>query len=48
MHQYWEENKHYIKDTQLTKDMNHLFYNCVLLDKLQALSVLSTLKLIYK
>ncbi len=47
MHTYWDENKHYIQDTQLNEDMNHLFYDCVLLDKLQALSVLSTLKLIY-
>lgn len=47
MHNYWDNNKHYIKDTQLIEDMNHLFNDCVLLDKLQALSVLSTMKLIY-
>ena len=47
MHNYWDTNKHYIEDTQLKEDMNHLFNDCVLLDKLQALSVLSTMKLIY-
>lgn len=47
MHNYWEENKHLISDTQLCDDMNHLFKDCVLIDKLQALSVLSTMKLIY-
>lgn len=46
MQKYWEENKHYIQDSQLNEDMNHLFYDCVLLDKLQALSVLSTIKLL--
>ena len=46
MQNYWEENKHLIVDKQLSDDMNHLFNDCVLLDKLQALSVLSTIKLI--
>lgn len=46
MNNYWEENKHLIDDKQLSDDMNHLFIDCVLLDKLQALSVLSTIKLL--
>lgn len=46
MQTYWEENQHYITDEQLRNDMQHLFMDCVLLDKLQALSVLSTIKLI--
>lgn len=46
MQNYWETNKHLIDDKQLSDDMNHLFNDCVLLDKLQALSVLSTIKLI--
>ena len=46
MQNYWEENKHLIVDKQLSDDMNHLFNDCVLVDKLQALSVLSTIKLI--
>lgn len=46
MQNYWNENKHLIVDKQLSDDMNHLFNDCVLLDKLQALSVLSTIKLI--
>lgn len=46
MQNYWEENQHYITDEQLRNDMQHLFMDCVLLDKLQALSVLSTIKLI--
>ncbi len=46
MNNYWEENKHLIVDKQLSDDMNHLFNDCVLLDKLQAISVLSTIKLI--
>ena len=41
-----DDNKHYITDEQLSKDMQHLFKDCVLMDKLQALSVLSTIKLI--
>lgn len=43
---YWEENQHYITDEQLRNDMQHLFMDCVLMDKLQALSVLSTIKLL--
>ncbi len=46
MNTYWDDNQHYITDEQLSKDMQHLFKDCVLLDKLQALSVLSTIKLI--
>lgn len=46
MQAYWEENQHYITDDQLKNDMQHLFMDCVLMDKLQALSVLSTIKLL--
>ena len=46
MNTYWDDNQHYITDEQLSKDMQHLFKDCVLIDKLQALSVLSTIKLI--
>lgn len=46
MQTYWEENQDYITDDQLKNDMQHLFNDCVLIDKLQALSVLSTIKLI--
>lgn len=46
MNTYWDDNQHYITDEQLSKDMQHLFKDCVLLDKLQALSVLSSIKLI--
>ncbi len=46
MQTYWEENQHYITDDQLKNDMQHLFMDCVLMDKLQALSVLSTIKLL--
>lgn len=46
MQNYWEENQHYITDEQLRNDMQHLFMDCVLMDKLQALSVLSTIKLL--
>ena len=46
MQTYWEENQHYITDDQLNNDMQHLFNDCVLIDKLQALSVLSTIKLL--
>lgn len=44
---YWEENKHLIRDTELKKDMEHLYIDCVMLDKLQVLSVLSAIKLIW-
>lgn len=46
MQNYWKDYKHLIVDKQLSEDMNHLFNDCVLVDKLQALSVLSTIKLI--
>lgn len=46
MQNYWKDHKHLIVDKQLCEDMNHLFNDCVLVDKLQALSVLSTIKLL--
>lgn len=48
MNIYWEENKHYIPDNLLLKDMENLFNNGVVYDKLQILSTLSAIKLIYQ
>lgn len=45
---YWTENKHHIPDYLLMKDMEDLFNNGVVYDKLQILSVLSAIKLIYQ
>ena len=41
---YWEENHYLIPEGQLKEDMEHLYRDCVLNDKLQALSVLSAMK----
>ena len=41
---YWENNKNYIEYEIFKNDINHLFYDCVFYDKLQALSVLSAIK----
>ncbi len=46
MSNYWLKNSHLIEDKELLSDMNHLYTNCVTLDKLQVLSVLSTIKTI--
>jgi len=43
---YWEKNKHSIKDDELKKDIEHLYVDSVMLDKLQVLSVLSAIKFI--
>lgn len=48
MNKYWEENKHYVPDNLLLKDMENLFNNGVVYDKLQILSTLSAIKLIYQ
>lgn len=45
--EFWEENNSLIPDTQLKEDMAHLYKDCVVYDKLQCLSVLSAIKLIY-
>lgn len=46
MDAFWEENKQVIPNAMMVKDMEHLFKDCVLYDKLQCLSVLSAIKLI--
>lgn len=43
---YWQEHKHLLPSNQLGKDMTHLYEDCVLYDKLQALSVLAAIELI--
>lgn len=45
---YWTENKHHVPDYFLMKDMEDLFSNGVVYDKLQILSALSAIKLIYQ
>lgn len=44
MNEYWSNNSDLIEDKELYSDMSHLFNDCVVLDKLQSLSVLSTIK----
>ena len=44
MNDYWEKYRHIIGKKQLRDDMTHLYEDCVLNDKLQALSVLSAMK----
>lgn len=46
MESYWKENESLLPNDQLGEDMKHLFVDCVLYDKLHAMSVLATLKLI--
>lgn len=46
MNSYWQTNEHLLPEGQMRDDMRHLFYDCVLYDKLQAMTVLSALKLI--
>ena len=46
MDSFWEENNKIIPGIQLHDDMQHLFKDCVVYDKLQCLSVLSAIKLI--
>jgi len=44
LNNYWIKYEKLIDDKDLYSDMHHLFNDCVVLDKLQALSVLSTIK----
>ena len=44
---YWNDNQHWIPESQMKNDMTHLYKDCVLYDKLQCLSVLSAMKLIF-
>ncbi len=46
MESFWAENNDKIPYQQLHNDMEHLFKDCVVYDKLQCLSVLSAIKLI--
>lgn len=46
MESFWAENNDQIPYQQLHDDMEHLFRDCVVYDKLQCLSVLSAIKLI--
>lgn len=46
MDAYWEENNAIVPDSQLHKDMEHLYKDCVVYDKMRCLSVLAAIKLI--
>lgn len=46
MQDYWKRHEYLLPNNQFGSDMRHLFYDCVLYDKLQALTVLSAIKLI--
>ena len=48
MNEYWRKNEHLLPSEQLGEDMCHLFKDCVLYDKFQALSVLGAIKQIKK
>ncbi len=48
MQSYWSTNSYLLPDGQMGDDMKHLFEDCVLYDKLQALSVLSAIKQLNK
>lgn len=48
MQSYWSANSHLLPDGQMGDDMKHLFEDCVLYDKLQAMSVLGAIKQLYK
>ena len=45
---YWNTHVHLLPNNQLGKDMEHMYKDCVLYDKLQALSVLAAINLINK
>lgn len=47
MDSYWDRYNHLIMDATLRDDLEHLYKDCVVYEKLQSLSVLSALKLIY-
>ena len=42
--EFWICNNSIIPDLELKNDMEHLFFNCVVFDKLQCLSVLAAIK----
>lgn len=44
--EYWKRYEHLLPNNQFGADMRHLFYDCVLYEKLQALTVLSAIKLL--
>ncbi len=46
MTSYWNNHIDCISDLNLRSDMNHLFWDCVVYDKLQSLSVLAAISLI--
>lgn len=48
MDSYWKSHQHLLSDNQLGRDIKHLYQDCVLYDKLQALTVLSAFDLIEK
>jgi asparagine synthase (glutamine-hydrolysing) len=48
MDAYFDNHIHLISDNNLRSDMEHLYNDCVVLDKLQTLSVLAAIKLIIK
>ncbi len=46
MDAFWEENNSIVPYMQLHEDMEHLYKDCVVHDKLHCLSVLAAIKLI--
>ena len=48
MQSYWSANSHLLPSGQMGDDMKHLFEDCVLYDKLQAMSVLGAIKQLNK
>jgi asparagine synthase (glutamine-hydrolysing) len=48
MQSYWSANSHLLPSGQMGDDLKHLFEDCVLYDKLQAMSVLGAIKQLYK
>ena len=48
MQSYWSANSHLLPSGQMGDDMKHLFEDCVLYDKLQAMSVLGAIKQLSK
>lgn len=48
MDAYWKENEKILPQNQIGGDLRHLFVDCVLYDKLEALTVLGALKQMHK
>lgn len=48
MQSYWSANSHLLPSGQMGDDMKHLYEDCVLYDKLQAMSVLGAIKQLNK